>query len=153
MCKVTGSALIFLAHWLFGASTVYSKELKIEGGYRVLVPVGVYVEVQTPVEDFVLYNFKMKNETSFLTLYIGNQPKGYSDNLKLKQGVCTIDSLPDCLLEYTEIPENQDASGRNIYILLKADNWPQFAHFSYTETDLRKMAYVKEIIFSYRKHE
>jgi hypothetical protein len=150
--RVTGSALIFLANWLLGASTVYSNELEIEGGYRVSIPEGVEVEVQTPVEDFILYNFRVQNETSFLTLYIGNQPNGYSENPQGNEGTCIIEPLTDFSSICPEMLDNQDTSVKNIYIHLKTDSWPQFAHFFYTEKDLKKVAYVKHIISSYKKN-
>src|SRR3989338_4114654 len=110
ICRVTGSALIFLANWLLGASTVYSNELEIEGGYRVSIPEGVEVEVQTPVEDFILYNFRVQNETSFLTLYIGNQPNGYSENPQGNEGTCIIEPLTDFSSICPEMLDNQDTS-------------------------------------------
>ena len=126
-------SIIFLkSEVVMGSGKIVTKKYTIEN-IELDIPSNVSVEKKSPVEDFVLCEFKL-NKKYFLKAYIGNQPSAKNKNLKDN----VINGRNVKMFE-----ENKNGLySREALFEFKDTNWPRYIQFTYNSMpmELKKVA-------------
>jgi hypothetical protein len=137
-------AFMFICPIVYGGTMV---EQRIEGGFAVTLPEGVTVSEESPVEDFILYQFKNSSGKTFLVAYLGNQPKALPRESKASRS--SISGLPAEIVQWSD-PSNAKYGG--VRVRLQPEGWPSLIQFTYGPLDEADAALAKQISASVHRY-
>jgi hypothetical protein len=151
--SLTARQLILVLALTFGcvvSGRGMSMDREIASDLVLTLPDGVTMSSDSPVEDFVLYNFSNQNGKRLLSAYMGNQPK----QLELPNGARSSSvALSGLSGDFFQWSDPSGAKYGAVRVKVRNNGWPCWLQFSYGPLDEGAADLALQIIHSLHRSQ